>query len=196
MAGASPNRSVYTDPRDPSGLIADVVARRLRVNRDPRGILVETLKVDWEDCYDAVERPFAQTYYSVTEAWVARDEDRWHVHEYQADRFVVPSGDVVVALHDRREGSPTRGHLNLIRLGESNGDAGQYLLVIPPRILHGFVVVGDRAALLLNYPTRLYDQADEGRVPFGEVAARLPDGRLFSWELVREVERLAATAGR
>ena len=196
MAGAFPEPSVYTDPDDRSALIADVVARPLRVNRDPRGILVETLKVDWPDCYDAVTRPFAQTYYSVTEPWVARDEDRWHVHERQADRFVVPSGDVVLALYDPRDASPTRGRLNLIRLGEANGDSGQYLVLIPPRVLHGFMVVGPRAALLLNYPTRLYDPADEGRVLFGEVGARLPDGRLFSWDLVREVERSAAAAGR
>ncbi len=188
MVRASRDRSVYTDPGDGDELIANVVARPLRVNRDPRGILVETLRADWRDCYDAAERPFAQSYYSLTEPWIARDEDRWHVHARQEDRFVVPAGDVALALHDVRDGSPTRGRLNLIRLGDSNGDNGQYLVVIPCGVLHGFMVVGPKAALLLNYPTRLYDPADEGRVPFAEVAARLPDGTLFSWDLVRQVE--------
>jgi dTDP-4-dehydrorhamnose 3,5-epimerase len=196
MAGFSLSSSPYTDPGDPTVLIADVVARHLQVNRDPRGVLVETLKADWPDCYDAEGRPFAQTYYSVTEPWVARDEDRWHVHEVQSDRFVVPSGDVALALYDARDDSPTRGRLNLFRLGQGGGDEGQYLVLIPPRVLHGFMVIGPGPALLLNYPTRLYDPADEGRVPFAEADARMADGRVFSWDVLREAERGAAAAGR
>jgi dTDP-4-dehydrorhamnose 3,5-epimerase len=187
-------QALYTDPADEAALIADVVARRLIVNRDPRGILVETLKVTWDDCYDAEARPFAQTYYSVTEPWVARDEDKWHVHEHQSDRFVVPSGDVVVAMYDPRPESPTYGRLNLVRLGEANGEDRQYLVMIPPRVLHGFMVIGPGPALLLNYPSRLYDPADEGRIPIADAGARMPDGRPFSWELLREAERVAAGA--
>lgn len=180
--------SVYLDPADRSGLIDGVVVRKLRVNRDPRGILVETMKIDWDDCYDAEQLPFAQTYYSVTEGWVARDEDRWHVHERQTDRFVIPSGNVAIGMFDPRPDSATHGALNLIRLGEANGDDGQYLVAIPPRVLHGFMVIGPASALLLNYPTRLYDPTDEGRVPFDEAGARLPDGRPFTWDLLREIE--------
>lgn len=193
MTGA-PLSPPYTDPSEAAALIAGVVARHLRVNRDPRGILAETLRADWQDCYDPTERPFGQAYYSSTEPWVARDEDRWHVHERQADRFVIPRGDVVVALYDPRDGSPTRGRLNLVRLGESNGDGGQYLLLIPPGVLHGFMVVGPGDALLLNYPTRLWDPADEGRVPIVEAGAALPDGRPFSWDLVRAAARGASAA--
>ena len=196
MTSAPPPSLPYTDPAAASALIAGVVARQLRVNRDPRGTLVETLKVSWTDCYDADQLPFAQSYYSYTEPWVARDEDRWHVHQHQADRFVVPYGDIVLALCDRREGSPTSGLLNLIRLGQSGGDEAQYLVLIPARVLHGFMVAGDRPALLINFPTRLYDEADEGRVAFREVGASLGDGRPFSWEAIREVERGASAARR
>ncbi|HYU20391.1 MAG TPA: dTDP-4-dehydrorhamnose 3,5-epimerase family protein, partial [Chloroflexota bacterium] len=177
-------------------LIADVVARRLNVNRDPRGVLVETLKDTWVDCYDPARWPFAQSYYSVTEPWVARDEDRWHLHERQADRFVVPSGDIALALYDSRQGSRTHAWLNLIRMGVSNGDDGQYLVLIPPRVLHGFLALGPRAALLLNFPTRQYDPADEARVPFADIGAHVADGRPFSWDLVRDAERNASLAGR
>jgi len=192
LAGAQDTGTIFTDPSDPSSLIVDVVVRQLAVNRDPRGILVETLKVSWEDCYDAAEWPFAQTYYSVTEPWVARDEDQWHVHERQSDRFVVPTGNVVVGLYDPREGSPTFGRVNLLRLGQRNGDDGQILVLIPPRVYHGFLVLGPESALLMNYPTRLYDRDDEGRVPIETSGARLADGRTFSWELVREAERAGA----
>lgn len=179
---------IYTDPSNQDSLIDGVVVRKLQVNRDPRGILVETLRADWVDCYSAADWPFAQTYYSVTEPWVARDEDRWHVHEHQSDRFVVPSGNVVLALCDGRQDSSTRGRLNLIRLGSWTGDSGQHLVLIPPRVLHGFLVVGPGSALLINYPTRTYDPADEGRVPFSDAGASVSDGRLFSWDLIRQHE--------
>ena len=195
MADATQALALYTNPTDAAALIADVVVRPLTVNRDPRGILVETLKVTWPDCYDPEDRPFAQTYYSVTEPWVARDEDRWHVHQHQSDRFVVPTGNVVVALYDPRPESPTHGRVNLVRLGQANGDDGQILIVIPPRVYHGFIVLGPEAALLMNYPTRLYDREDEGRVPIAESGARLADGRPFSWDLIREAEQ-APAAGR
>jgi len=176
----------YMNPDQPVGLIDGVVIRRLKVNRDPRGILVETLRTDWTDLYDSANRPFAQTYFSVTHAGVARDEDRWHLHHHQEDRFVVLSGDLVIAIADPRPDSPTRGALNLFKLGESNGDEGQYEVLVPRETLHGFVVVGEKSATLINYPTRLYNPADELRVPFVEADVRLADGTPFSWDLVRQ----------
>ena len=62
---------IFTDPLDKSRHIHDVRVRRLRVNRDPRGVLVETLRADWEDIFDSGQRPFAQSYYSITDPNVA-----------------------------------------------------------------------------------------------------------------------------
>ncbi|MCX6020576.1 MAG: dTDP-4-dehydrorhamnose 3,5-epimerase family protein [Chloroflexi bacterium] len=175
------------DPRTLKGVIADVVVRRLKVNRDPRGVLVETLKTDWTDVYGPEDRPFAQTYYSVTLPGVARDEDRWHHHRNQEDRFVTPEGDILLALYDARQDSETFGRLNLIPLGEANGDDGQLMVVIPPVVYHCFMVVSKRPALLLNYPTALYDPLDEGRAPFPQTGARFDDGQAFTWDRVRAV---------
>ena len=175
----------YYTPSQPTALIDGVVVRRLKVNRDARGILVETLRVDWPDLYDPTTRPFAQTYYSVTLPGVARDEDRWHLHHHQDDRFIALAGDLVIAIADPRPKSPTRGMLNLFKLGESNGDDGQFEVLVPRETLHGFVVVGDKPAMLVNYPTQLYNPADELRVPFAEADVRLADGTPFSWDLVR-----------
>lgn len=175
----------YTDCSDPAALIADVVVRKLRVNRDPRGTLTETLRTDWTDVFDAATRPFAQCYCSQTWRGVARDEDRWHAHEHQEDRFVVIGGELVLALYDARATSVTYRRLNLIRLGESGGDDGQYLVVIPRRVLHAFLATGQSGVVLLNFPTRLYNPDDEARIPFSAVNARLPDGSPFSWNVVR-----------
>ncbi len=186
---------IFTDPLDKAAHIHEVQVRPLRVNRDPRGILVETLRADWSDIFDSERLPFAQTYYSITEPNVARDETEWHVHQYQEDRFAVLSGDLVIGLHDPRPDSPTTGVVNLFLLGESLGDYGQVAVLIPKRVHHGFVVGPDRPALLTNFPTRIYDPGDEGRIPFDQVDARMSDGTVFSWDLVRKALDAPTTNG-
>lgn len=166
-------------------LVDGVVVHPLTVNRDDRGTLTEALKSSWKDVYEEQNRPFAQMYFSETQPGVARDEDRWHYHPGgQEDRFGIIKGDIVVALYDDRKESPTYQQLNLFLMGEGQGDMGQYLLLIPPRVLHGFVVVSQQPAILVNYPTRLYDPTEEQRIPFGEV--KLKDGSSFSWQAIRE----------
>jgi len=163
-------------------LIDGVVLYTLKVNRDERGILVESLKVNWKKVFDDENRPFAQCYYSITNPGVARDADCWHYHPTkQEDRFVVIKGDIVAVLYDWRRNSPTYGTLNLFAMGESEGDA-QYLLLIPVNVLHCFKVVSKKPSILINFPTVLYDSKEEGRIPFKEV--KLPDGTYFDWSLV------------
>lgn len=175
----------FVSPSRPEDAIHDVLMHPLRVNRDPRGTLVESLKASWTGIFDPKDRPFAQHYFSTTMPGVARDEDRWHVHQHQEDRFSVLIGDLVVAIYDPRPDSPTRGRLNLFRLGESNGDDGQFSLLVPRYCYHGFVVISPTPAILQNFPTREYDAADEGRVPFDEADVRLADGTPFAWDLLR-----------
>lgn len=164
-------------------LIEEVILYPLKVNRDKRGVLVETLKATWAEVYSN-KRPFAQNYYSITEPGIARDKDLWHVHKLQEDRFVVISGDIVVALFDYRKTKKTYKMLNLFKMGEANGDSGQYLLLIPMGVMHGFCVVSEKPAVLLNFPTRLYDPNDEGRIPHLEANAIFSDGASFSWEKI------------
>lgn len=166
--------------------IHDVVARPLRVNRDESGSLVEILRADWTDIYDDHRRPFAQTYFSVTPPGAARDEDVWHVHSHQEDRFSVAAGTIVLALWDGRAESPTHGVLNLLTLGEAMPDTKQHCVLIPRRVHHGFLVVSRTPAILHNSPTRLYDPTDEGRESFSDVGATFEDGLGFSWQAVRE----------
>ncbi len=172
--------------KNQKNLIKDVILYPLKVNRDKRGILVETLKTSWNEVFSK-ERPFAQNYFSITQKDVARDEDLWHFHPTkQEDRFVVVFGDIIVALYDWRKRSKTYGVLNLFKMGESNGDFNQYLLLIPKNVLHGFCVVSKKPAIILNCPTTLYDKKEEGRVPYTEIKAKLSDGRIFNWDLVRK----------
>ena len=111
--------------KDSYPLIHDVVIHPLKINRDPRGTLTEALKTTWDDVYNATDRPFTQMYFSQTQPGVARDISEWHVHPSgQEDRFFVIQGTIVTAVYDDRDGSPTKGQLNLFLMGESQDDIG------------------------------------------------------------------------
>lgn len=168
--------------RDP---IAGVTLRPLTVNRDPRGTLTELLRADWAGVFGE-EMPFAQVYASVTVPGIARDEDRWHVHERQTDRFVVLSGTIVVAIADARPGSPDEGRLVLVAMQAEDDAPAPFMVTVPPGTLHGLIAVGERPAMLLNFPTRLWDASDEGRVAFADAGIRLPGGEPFTWDVVRQ----------
>lgn len=180
------NKNIFTlDKLGKFPLIEDVIVKPLKVNRDRRGILVETLKKDWLEVYNK-QMGFSQNYYSITKAGVARDENQWHYHPTkQIDRFVVMQGDLVVVLYDWRKESKTHQYMNWFAMGESNGDNGQYLLLIPVNVLHCFLVISKKPALLMNFPTQVYDPSEEGRVLFKDVI--LKDGRTtFSWQIVKD----------
>jgi dTDP-4-dehydrorhamnose 3,5-epimerase len=171
--------------RDPSGTrIAGVTLRALTVNRDPRGTLTELLRTDWSDVFGTT-MPFAQVYTSTTGPGVARDEDRWHVHRHQTDRFYCVAGRIVVAIADPRPDSSTRGEVMLVELAADADAPAPLMVTIPPGTLHGFVVTSATPATLLNFPNRLYDASDEGRVSFSEASVTLPGGAPFSYDRVR-----------
>ena len=161
-------------------LIKDVIAYPLKINRDDSGVLVETLRNDLE--IYGQDREFVMQYFSVTDSGVARDEDVWHYHPNQEDRFVVAYGEIITAVADSRENSETFGLLNLFHM---QADRDPYILLIPKKTLHGFMVVSKTPAVLLNFPTALYNTEEEGRVPYSEAQAKMPDGTPFSWDFVR-----------
>ena len=165
-------------------IIKDIVIYPLKVNRDESGVLVETLRRDWKDIYGK-GREFAMQYFSVTDSGVARDENIWHYHPTnQEDRFIVAYGEIITAVADNREKSPTKGLLNLFHM-QANQDP--YILLIPKKTLHGFMVVSKTPAVLLNFPTNLYDPQEENRIPYSDAKIKFSDGSMFNWEDVRKL---------
>ncbi|MFB6108562.1 MAG: dTDP-4-dehydrorhamnose 3,5-epimerase family protein [Haloplanus sp.] len=139
-------------------MIHDVEVRDLKVNADERGRLVEMFRADWAE-YDPSP---AMSYYSRTYPGVVR---AWHRHlEEQVDYFVCPEGRIKVGVYDDRVGSPTKGELDTFVLG----DHAQRVVRIPGECWHGFKTIGDEPALLVNFPTKLYDyeNPDEERLPY------------------------------
>lgn len=179
------NRTVLVTSSTIPSRIEGAILHGLTTHRDPRGTLTELLRADWPDVYGE-NMPFAQVYTSTTAPGVARDIDNWHVHQHQSDRFYCVRGRIVVAIADPRAGSPTEGNLMLVELAASEDEPAPMLVTIPPRTLHGFVVTSEEPATLLNFPTRIYDPTDEGRVPFAEARVAFPDGTAFDYDAVRQ----------
>lgn len=168
--------------KDRVRLIKDILCYPLKINRDKTGVLVETLRTDWRGIYGE-GREFTMQYYSVTPRGIARDEDVWHYHPtVQEDRFLVVKGEIVVAVFDNRMDSPSKGVLNLFYM---QSDKDPYILLIPKVTLHGFLVVSKEPAILLNFPTIIYDPKEEARISFEEAQVKL-NGSLFSWNHVRQ----------
>ncbi len=169
--------------KDSVKLIKDVVLHPYKVNLDESGVLVETLRKDWNDVYGN-DREFFMQYYSETASGVARDEDVWHYHPtVQDDRFSVIKGEIVVAVADNRKDSETFGLLNLFYI---NARQNPYMILIPKKTLHGFMVVSKESAILINFPTGLYNLQEEGRVTYQEAQVKTSDGTPFSWDFVRK----------
>ncbi|OGK30462.1 hypothetical protein A3F29_00465 [Candidatus Roizmanbacteria bacterium RIFCSPHIGHO2_12_FULL_33_9] len=170
--------------KERAGIIEDVLLYPLKINQDESGgILVETLRNDWVGIYGR-GREFFMQYYSVTDPDVARDENIWHYHPVQEDRFLLVQGEVVVAVADVRKESSTNGKLNLFLM---KAYLEPYVLLIPANTLHGFLVVSKEPAILLNFPTGLYNLQEEKRISHKEGKVKFLDGTFFSWDLVRKV---------
>lgn len=153
----------YIDLSNQKNLIDGVIVRKLILHKDKTGSLVETLRSDWQDVYNGNDLNFAMQYMSITPSAVARDEDTWHVHKHQKDRFICAAGRIVTAVFDPRQNAKTKGQLNLFIMGPKSENE-MYLVVIPQNTYHGFMAISKEPAYLLNFPTRIYNPQDEGRV--------------------------------
>lgn len=165
----------YINLDNKKNLIEGVILKKLQVHNDESGSLVETLRQDWDDVYNDGERSFFMQYISKTPSGLARDEDQWHIHKNQEDRFICVNGKIVTAIFDPRENSKTKGKLNLFVMSPEKEDE-MYMVIIPKNTYHGFMVVSKEKGYLLNFPTQVYNPKDEGRVKNTQ----------FSWQKVRE----------
>jgi dTDP-4-dehydrorhamnose 3,5-epimerase len=85
----------------------------------------------------------------------------WHLHREQIDWWYVPLGLLKVALHDLRDGSPTRGETMELFLGDPHPPR---IVRIPPGVAHGCKVLS-ASAHLFYMTSKIYNPSDELRVP-------------------------------
>ena len=141
-------------------MIEGVRLRTLEPHADERGSLTEVLRADWPEFAH-----FGQAILTINEPGVIRG---WHWHHRQTDVIIPVRGRVLVPLYDGRPDSPTHRALEE-RVSE---DGKRFALFVPPGVYHGYRTIGDEAAMILNFPSELYDRArpDEERVPHDDPA--------------------------
>ena len=126
-------------------LIDGVTVKDLKLVPDNRGFLMEMMRTDWPEF-----KNFSQSYVTCCYPRVIK---AWHYHKKQIDHFVCLSGMAHVVLYDDRQDSPTKGEINEFHIGPLSPS----LLVIPNFVWHGFAAEGSDPALIVNFPTELYD---------------------------------------
>ena len=147
------------------GEIHDLRITPLRRIPDERGAILHMLRED----APAFER-FGEIYFSLVYPGVVKG---WHIHRRMTLNYAVPVGMVKLVCYDDREGSPSRGALQELHVGELN-----YVLVtIPPRIWNGFKGAGATQALVANCATEPHDPQEIDRLdPTND---RIP----YDWEI-------------
>lgn len=135
--------------------IDGVKATPLRRIPDERGAVLHMLRED----SPAFER-FGEIYFSLVYPGVVKG---WHIHKRMTLNYAVPVGMVKLVCYDDREGSPTRGAIQELHLGELN----YALVTIPPLVWNGFKGEGASPALVANCATIPHDPDEIDRLdPF------------------------------
>jgi dTDP-4-dehydrorhamnose 3,5-epimerase len=135
--------------------IDGVKATPLRRIPDERGAVLHMLRED----SPAFER-FGEIYFSLVYPGVVKG---WHIHKRMTLNYAVPVGMVKLVCYDDREGSPTRGAIQELHVGELN----YALVTIPPLVWNGFKGEGASPALVANCATIPHDPDEIDRLdPF------------------------------
>ena len=133
-------------PNFETGVIHDVIVRRLARYNDTRGWLSELFR---HDDLPAEFHP-VMAYISSTKPGVARGP---HEHVDQADLFCfLGPSDFKLRLWDNRRDSPTYYYEMTLIVGETDPHA----VVIPKGVVHAYQNVGDKDGIVINCANRLY----------------------------------------
>lgn len=148
-----------------TGMIEGVQVRPLRQIPDERGRVMHMLR-----CDDPGFEKFGEIYFSTAYPGVIKG---WHIHQRMTLNYAVVVGMIKLVLYDDRTGSPTRGRLTELFVGEQN-----YCLVsIPPLIWNGFKAIGTQMAIVANCASLPHDPDEIERLdPFSD---RIP----YDWGL-------------
>ncbi len=148
--------TVDADGRSAAPQIEGVVVRDAVTLLDERGELTEVYSEPW----GVLPEPVLHVYQVIAAPGSIR---AWIVHRKQSDRLFFSLGKLKLVLFDERAGSPTRGRLEELFLGERR----RALVVIPPGVYHAVQNVGTTDALYINLPTRIFDHGapDKFRLP-------------------------------
>ena len=132
--------------------IAGVHVVPLRQIADERGAVHLMLKAT-----DPFFAGFGELYFSSVYPGVVK---AWKSHRRMTVHYACMLGRVKLVLWDDREGSPTCGNMMELFLGPDE----YRLVVIPPRIWHGFQGRADPISVLANCATEISDPEELDRL--------------------------------
>jgi dTDP-4-dehydrorhamnose 3,5-epimerase len=122
---------------------------------DERGKVMHMLRRD-----DPEFEEFGEIYFSTVNPGAIKG---WHIHSRMTLNYYCVDGLVKLALYDDREGSPTRGTVQELFLG----DANSFLVRIPPMIWNGVKGLGSSPSVIANCATLEHDPDEISRLdPF------------------------------
>jgi dTDP-4-dehydrorhamnose 3,5-epimerase len=122
---------------------------------DERGKVMHMLRRD-----DPEFQEFGEIYFSTVNPGVIKG---WHIHSRMTLNYYCVQGLVKLVLYDDREGSPTRGTVQELFLG----DANSFLVRIPPTIWNGVKGLGSSPSVIANCATLAHDPDEISRLdPF------------------------------
>ncbi len=138
-------------------MIEGVEIHPLRQIPDERGKIMHMLSSDAPHF-----KRFGEIYFSCVNPGAIK---AWHIHKVMTLNYACIFGHVKFVLYDPREGSPTKGKLQEIFIGESN-----YVLVtVPPLVWNGFKGIGDKPGMVANCASHVHDPAEISRLdPFSK----------------------------
>jgi len=119
----------------------------LYAHRDQRGHLIELFREDILASY-GFKLP-RMGYISWTHPGILRGP---HEHMHQTDVFVFVEGQWKLTLLDNNRFSDGFGEVVSYEFGKSK----PAIVVIPPRIIHGYRNIGKEMSFVLNFPDKLY----------------------------------------
>jgi dTDP-4-dehydrorhamnose 3,5-epimerase len=145
-------------PERPRGAGIDgLIVTPLRRIADERGAIFHMMRNDSE-VFDA----FGEIYFSLVYPGVVKG---WHIHTRMTLNYAVPVGMIKLVCYDDRDGSPTRGNLVEIHMGELD----YKLVTVPPLVWNGFKGTGTKPALVANCSDIPHDPDEIKRMdPFTE----------------------------
>jgi dTDP-4-dehydrorhamnose 3,5-epimerase len=150
-------KSVADDGSQMHSLPDGVSLYDCKLHIDDRGSLCEMFNPDW----GWNDKPMTYSYYFTVRPGKVKG---WGVHYEHEDRYFILVGDVELVLYDDREDSPTYKSVFKIYLSEQDRKA----INIPPRVYHATHNIGLKEAILINFPTKLYDREnpEKYRLPY------------------------------
>lgn len=145
--GAVKDRQSVTSSWEPAArqLIDGVAVKEVRNVLKGNGAITEVYRADWKLDESGVDQIFLA-------ALEPSGISGWHAHEFATDRLFAIQGKLEIALYDYREGSPTRGLVNELRVAPER----PALVVIPPKVWHAVHNPTSESILFVNAPDRAY----------------------------------------